>query len=368
MKIFLKITIGLFLLIFCLSCDDTQKGDEEVPKKNTISLAPVNQLVDFLYPSTNSILSFNDSLVLKYTVTGKSLDSVIIKLDGEVLFKAQGPSKTVKPIYVGFKTVGRKKIEFNFYQGKEIQHVFREINVVSDVEPQQVSYKVIKRYPHDPDAYTQGLEFVGNELYESTGQYGVSDFRKVELETGEVRKKKSISGEYFAEGLTFFENKFYQLTWQEDVCFVYDKNMTLLESRKIPFDTQGWGLTHNDTCLIMSNGSGNIYFLDSETLLPLKTLEIYNNKTKLLALNELEIINGLLYANVYQTNKIMVIDLETGKNLAVLNMKGLLDERFVVEGHTDVLNGIAYNKLNNRMYVTGKNWPFLFQIKVPFFD
>lgn len=363
MKFFLKILLVFFSFLFFTSCDEEKR--EELPKKKEVSLTPVNQLVNFLYPTTNSMLTFGDSLSLKYKVLGNPLDSVVVKLNNKSLYSLPSLPKI---FYVDFETVGRHQLIFTFYRGGESQNVFREVSVMSDVEPKKLSYKVIKRYSHDREAYTQGLEFVGKDFYESTGQYGVSDFRKVKLNSGEIIKKVPVSGEYFAEGLTYFKDKFYQLTWQKGICLTYDKNMSPIASRRLPFETEGWGLTHNDTCLIMSNGSENIYFLDSETLLPLKTLAIYNNTGKVLSLNELELVEGFLFANIYQSNNIAIIDLNTGKCIAMLNMKGLLEDRFVVENQTDVLNGIAYNKQNKTLYVTGKNWPFLYQIEIPFFE
>ncbi len=366
MNVFVKLSLATFII--CSSCDNKSIVEKAHSNHEKISLKPISQLVNLVHPSSGSSMYFGDSLPIRYSILNMDeLDSIIIQ--------SSGITKTLKygidsfnSVLLDFETVGRKTLRFKFYRDKEKQLITRDIDVFSDLVPKELSYEIVAEYPHDKDAYTQGLEFVGNDLFESVGQYGLSDFRKVDLFSGNVIKQKRISGEYFAEGLTFFNDKFYQLTWQKGMCFIYDKNMNLLHSRKLPFESEGWGLTHNDSCLIMSNGSSKIYFLDSETLMPFKTLDVYNNKGAVMDLNELEIIEGLLYANVYQTDEIVIVDLKTGRVESFINLTGLLNQKFVEKGHTDVLNGIAYNLLTKELYLTGKRWPFIYQIRSPLFE
>jgi len=223
-------------------------------------------------------------------------------------------------------------------------------------------YEVIARFPHDTSAYTQGLLYHGGVLYESTGRYGASELRRVELETGRVLQRVRLPDDRFGEGLALLDGKLYQLTWESEVGYIYDvETLALLDS--FTYAGEGWGLTTDGRSLIMSNGSDTLRYLDPQTFEITRTVAVHDRGAPLKEINELEYINGVLYANVYRTDWIVRIDPETGEVLGWTNMRGLLpaNER---TPYTDVLNGIAYDAENDRLFVTGKLWPALFHVRL----
>lgn len=224
------------------------------------------------------------------------------------------------------------------------------------------SYKIKNTWPHDRRAYTQGLVFLDGILWESTGQYGSSSLRKVELKTGKVIKQIAVPSKYFAEGMTVFQNKVFQLTWQEHKGFIYDP-ATFQKQGEFDYTGEGWGLTHDGQSLIMSDGTNQIRFLDPSTLRTTRTVSVFDAGVPIDKLNELEYIDGEIYANIWQSDRIARIEPNTGKILGWIDLTGLLktDER---SGEEDVLNGIAYDAAGKRLFVTGKMWPKLFEIEI----
>jgi glutaminyl-peptide cyclotransferase len=221
--------------------------------------------------------------------------------------------------------------------------------------------KVVKTFPHDPHAFTQGLEYYGGFLYESTGETGQSSVRKIELETGKVLQKTELSSEYFGEGLTIFRGKIYQLTWLTKVGFVYDLG-TFRKLREFHFYGEGWGLAHDAANLILSDGTNTLRFLDPETFAVVRKLEVYDEKQAVTNLNELEYIENDIYANVWHANRIARIDARTGQVRAWIDCSAIAaEEQKQPEG---VLNGIAYDSARRRLFVTGKDWAHLYEIRV----
>jgi glutamine cyclotransferase len=225
--------------------------------------------------------------------------------------------------------------------------------------PANYTYQVVKTYPHDENAFTQGLVFEDGFLYEGTGLEGRSSLRKVELDTGKVLQIYRLPNEFFGEGITIFGNNIIQLTYRTNVGFVFDKG-TFKQLRQFNYPTEGWGLTHNNKQLIMSDGSATLYFLDPETFKQTSSIIVRDNGVALQRLNELEYIDGKIYANIWQTNRIAIIDPDTGRVTGWLDLTGLLPQRDI----NAVLNGIAYDRINRRLFVTGKFWPKLFEIKL----
>ncbi len=224
-----------------------------------------------------------------------------------------------------------------------------------------MTYEVLNIFPHDPQAFTQGLVYHEGYLYESTGLYGESSLRKVELETGEVLRKVDLSEAYFAEGLALYEDRLFQLTWREGTGFIYGlEDFSLID--QFVYQTEGWGLTHDGERLIMSDGTNNLYFLDPNTLQITKTLEVTFMGEQIVRLNELEYIRGEIYANIWQTDYIVRIDPTTGDVLGWIDLGGILPKD--LRGGTDVLNGIAYDQEGDRLFVTGKFWPQLYEIQL----
>ena len=223
-------------------------------------------------------------------------------------------------------------------------------------------YKVVNTYPHNTDSFTQGLVFDKGILYESTGLNGRSAIQTVDLETGEIVKSKDLADKYFGEGIAVVGNKIVQLTWQARKGFVYDKKtFELLKTFK--YETQGWGITYDGKYLIMSDGSNILYFMDPRTYKVRGKLEVYHGSRKVGKLNELEYIDGKIYANVWGTEKLAIINPKTGQVSAWIDLRGLLTKEDK-KNRIDVLNGIAYNEENQKFYVTGKLWPKLFEIEI----
>ena len=227
------------------------------------------------------------------------------------------------------------------------------------------TFKLINTYPHDPNAFTQGLLYYKGLLYEGTGLNGHSEIRKVELKSGRVLQRRTIAEKYFGEGLALFEGKLYQLTWQTRQGFIYDLE-TFAPLGGWTYQTEGWGLTHDGKQLIQSDGSANLYFLDPKTLKTTRTLQVTAEGRPLTQLNELEYIEdratgGRIWANIWQTPRIAIINPQNGKVEAWLDLTPLV---MLMPPQADVLNGIAYDGETRRLFVTGKLWPNLFEIEV----
>jgi len=228
-------------------------------------------------------------------------------------------------------------------------------------KPKEYSYIVVSTYPHDENAFTQGLLFDDGVLYESTGLYGSSSIRRTKLETGEVLQAHELPSQYFGEGITLFDNKIIQLTWQSNKGFVYNKtSFELLQD--FDYSTEGWGITYDGSRLMMSDGTSNLYFLDAETFQRIGQIEVYDTGGPVDRLNELEYVEGYVYANVWLEEKIAIINPQTGQVEGWINMKGLQNTEN--QDLNDVLNGIAYDSKGERLFVTGKRWPQLFEIKL----
>ena len=224
------------------------------------------------------------------------------------------------------------------------------------------SYKIINTYPHNTDSFTQGLVFDKGILYESTGLNGRSAVQIVDLQTGEIVKSHKIADKYFGEGIAIVDNRIIQLTWRAQKGFVYDKkSFDVLNTFK--YDTQGWGITYDGKYLIMSDGSNALQFIDPRTYKLRGKLEVYDGSRKVGKLNELEYIDGNIYANVWGTEKLAIINPKTGQVTAWIDLSGLLTKEDK-KNRIDVLNGIAYNQEKQTLYVTGKLWPKLFEIEI----
>ena len=226
--------------------------------------------------------------------------------------------------------------------------------------PISYSYRIVNTYPHDENAFTQGLLFDDGVLYESTGLYGGSSLRRVELETGKILQSYALPIQYFGEGITLFEDKIIQLTWLDNKGFVYDKQSFAL-LQEFSYSTEGWGITSDGNRLIMSDGTSTLYFLDPVTFQKIGQVEVTDNGP-VERLNELEYINGKVYANVWEEEKIAIINPQTGQVEGWINLSGIQNAEN--QNPLNVLNGIAYDAKEDRLFVTGKNWPQLFEIKL----
>ncbi len=226
----------------------------------------------------------------------------------------------------------------------------------------QFTYKVVHTYPHDTQAFTQGLVFENGILFEGTGRYGQSSVREVDLQTGDVKRIQNLKSQYFGEGITILANRLIQLTWTTNIGFVYDRD-SFQQLSTFSYPTEGWGLTHDGKRLILSDGTARIYFYDPETFEQTGFIDVFDGNSPITNLNELEYIDGNIYANVWQTDRIAVISPESGRVTAWIDLTGLLKASERSESGA-VLNGIAYDKSNGRLFVTGKLWPKLFEIEL----
>jgi glutamine cyclotransferase len=235
--------------------------------------------------------------------------------------------------------------------------------------PANITYSVIAQHPHDTGAYTQGLELVNGKMYEATGDYQNSSLRITDFKTGNVEKKHTMgSDKIFGEGITVFKNKIYQLTWQSNLVYVYDVKDISKPIKTFPWPYEGWGLTHNATDLIISTGvNPNLYFVNPDDFKVKNILPVTDNNGPVLNLNELEYVDGYVYANVYESDYIVKIDAETGKVVGRMDFTGLIKQYapdYTPIPNDEVLNGIAYDSISKTFFITGKRWPKMFEVKL----
>jgi glutamine cyclotransferase len=251
-------------------------------------------------------------------------------------------------------------IYFVSYQ-REAETLTSSTNSNQSNQIQLSGYKIVNTYPHDQEAYTQGLVFDNGFLYEGTGLYKKSTLRKVELNTGKIIKIHKLPDEIFGEGITIYEDKIIQLTWKSNIGYVYDKEtFELLEV--FNYSTDGWGITHNGTNLIISNGSSTLHVLDPRTFEKIGEIEVFDDNGPVSEINELEYVRGEIYANIWKTDRIARFDPKSGQVKGWIELKGLTSD---ISSDSDaVLNGIAYDKNQDRLFVTGKLYPKIFEIEI----
>ncbi len=323
---------------------------------------PARRLIEVLAPADNATYTCGGEVVFSVAPAAGQVkvDSVQVWVGGtltETLFTL--PATTRLSMAASPGKVPVRAVAYS--PAAKTQTITLFINLLSDITPEIYRYRVVAGYPHDHKAYTQGLVYDNGYFYEGTGQLGESSLRKVEPETGRVVSQVTLDASLFGEGVALLGERIYQLTWTTRVGFVYDKE-TLQQISRIYYQTQGWGLTTMGERLVMSDGTNVIWFLDADFNV-LSSVEVWDNKGKVDNLNELEMIDGVLWANIWQTDRIARIDPHTGRVLAYVDLTGLLprDER---RPETDVLNGIAWDPEGRRIFVTGKYWPKLYHIEV----
>ena len=223
------------------------------------------------------------------------------------------------------------------------------------------TYAIVNTYPHDTNAFTEGLVYSDGFLYESTGLNGASSLRRVDLTKGSVLQETTLPSQYFGEGITIVNNTIFQLTWQTEIGFIYNKT-TFAVLGNFTYFTQGWGLTFDGNRLIMSDGTNNLYFIDPTTYELTGQIQVHDGNKTVVNINELEFVNGDVYANIWHTNTIAIINPQTGQVKGWIDLSGLPDENN--SNPEAVLNGIAYDQQNNRLFVTGKDWAHLYEIKL----
>lgn len=292
------------------------------------------------------------------------VDSITYSLEGIKLGTTSSLSNY--PIIPKVKTLGYKTLRASIHTPNGSLEIKKRIAILNTTAPKVYGYEIINTYPHQTDAYTQGLEFVGDELYESTGQYGKSKLKKVDYKTGKVLDEIALDNAYFAEGMTLLNNNIYQLTWKENIGFIYDKD-TFKKTGTFAYDKsrEGWGLCNDGTILYKSDGTSKIWTLDAKTLQEQNYIEPTDNKGVKSKFNELEFINGKIYANTYGIASIAIINPNTGAMEGVVDLRSIIKKvQSGLDKRNHVLNGIAYKTNEDRLFVTGKNWNTLFEIKI----
>ena len=236
------------------------------------------------------------------------------------------------------------------------------------VEAPKLAYNIVNVYPHDTSAYTQGLQFYNGKLYEGTGDYETSSLRITDLKTGKVEKKHMMgSAEIFGEGINIFKEKIYQLTWRSNIVYVYDVNNIDKPIKTFKWPYEGWGITNNGTDLIISDGSANLYFVDPETFKVKSTVAVTEDGRSIDSINELEYVDGFVYANVYQSEFIVKVDPASGHVAGKIDMPGIIEKYapgYIPKPGDEVLNGIAYDSATKKLFITGKRWPKMFEVKL----
>ena len=320
------------------------------------------ELISAVSPTPRDDFRQGDQVVLQYTLPSDTirLDSAILHLNGERIGPMEGREWIYRSDYND--PVGRNAYRITGYRGADSTLKVGEFILKAQVAPVSYGYREIASYPHDNTAYTQGLYWHDGYLYEGTGTEGASSLRKVDLTTGQVLQKIDLDKKYFGEGIALLDGKIYQLTWQHGLGFIYDAE-TFRQVGDFQYAGPGWGLTTDGTHLYMSNGSERIDVIDPNGFKKVRTIEVYTDSQKVENLNELEWIEGEIWANVYTSDQIVRIDPATGAVTGVIDLRGIL-KTADKEINTDVLNGIAYDAACKRIFVTGKNWKKLFRIEV----
>ena len=303
----------------------------------------------------------NVAVVLK-NKKEKTIDKVTYSIDGVELPVTDGK------INLNVSHLGNKILKADIAYEESTAEISKNVKILAANPPKIYTYEIINEYPHDNRAYTQGLEFHNDTLYESTGKNGRSSLRRVDYKTGKILQQLDLDKTYFGEGLTILNNKIYMLTWKAGTGFVYNLNdFRQIDTFQYGKSKEGWGLTNDGQKLYKSDGTEKIWFLNPDTLVEEDYIETVTNTSVNDSANELEYVDGKIYANVYQKSGVMIIDAESGAIEGVVNFGGLSDK---VDHHTtwndtdNVLNGIAYHPERKTFFVTGKEWDKLFEVKI----
>ena len=291
----------------------------------------------------------------------KTIDSVIYYNNDKKIGVVKGNS-TFNYLLTNEKLGYQNLKAIAYFEGENAETTTR-VEMLSSIEPKIVTYTILNTYPHDIGSFTEGLEFYGDHLYESTGKNGSSYFIKTDYKTGKIVQKVDLDSKYFGEGITFMNDKLFQLTWQQQTGFIYDAKTLKLE-KTFQFDKkiEGWGMTNDKQYIYQSDGTEKIWKMNPENQKLIDFVNVYTNTSKIKSVNELEWIDGKIYANIWQKDAIIIINPKTGEVEALVDLSGL--RKLTSANSEDTLNGIAYNPKTKTIFVTGKNWNKMFEIKV----
>lgn len=322
--------------------------------------------VRLISPQKDKMYTFNGEMVIGFESKDRfPVDSAAFYVDGQQIAKT-GKEKRNFTYRIPEGKTGNMTVRVMVWHPDNKRGIATTtIRVKPDQAPVAYSYEVVNIFPHDPKAYTQGLIYRDGFMYEGTGQYGESSVRRTDVQTGKTLSVLNIDSQLFGEGITIYKDKIYQITWRSRKGFIYDLKTFTLEST-FNYNSEGWGITTAGDHLIMSDGSNKLYHIAPSTFNILKEVEVYDHNGPVNQLNELEYVDGLIWANVWLTDRIVAIDPETGAVKGELDLTNLLPaaDKAQTDDKDDVLNGIAWNSGKGTFYVTGKRWPKLFEIKV----
>jgi len=344
----MKIFVLLITLILAEACGETADATElfEIQLEGNKNEFKQNQSVGVAINNKKEI----------------TIDDIEYSIDGIILQKNNGKIK------LDIESLGSKNLVAKISYDDTLVEVSKKIKVLSSKAPEIYTYNIINTYPHDDKAYTQGLEFSRDTLYESTGKLGKSSLRKVDYKSGEVLNTIKLDNSIFGEGITIMNNKIYQLTWQSGIGYVYNlDNFEKIDSFTYGNSKEGWGLCNDGEKIFKSDGTEKIWYLDPETLVETGYVEIVTNKSIFNKANELEYVDGKIYANVYGKESMMIIDAKSGSIEGVINFGGLkkmVDKGKDWDEQNSVLNGVAYHPNKKTFFVTGKNWNKLFEVEI----
>ncbi|MFL2624451.1 MAG: glutaminyl-peptide cyclotransferase [Candidatus Marisimplicoccus sp.] len=331
-----SIVFLVFLLVF--NCDSDKSGGFKIQ-------------ID----SSSSSIYLGDEISLKITSSNnKAIDSINYFLNN---------NKVDNPIKLNSNKVGENFAKVDIYSnGKKIS-LNKKFDIYSNIKPELMTYEIIDEFSHDQKAYTQGLEIYENFLFESTGLNGKSSLRKINFNTWEIIKMINLEYEYFGEGLTVLNDKIYQLTWKNKIGFIYDLELNNIGTFNYENSKEGWGLCNDGNYIYKSDGTSKIWRLDPNTLEEVDFIDVMTDKSRIKNINELEYIDGKIYANTYQQNRDVVIVINPSNGIVenVIDFSGLRD-KVLQTPDLDVMNGIAFN--NGKLFVTGKNWDKVFEVKI----
>ena len=334
----MKHSIIFFFILLILNCSSDLNSGFKIQIKS----------------SSDKILLDDEIFINVISPNNKIIDSIEYYLNGGLV------SNEVK--LADYK-VGENNVSVKIFSNNETISINKKFDIYSNIEPEIMTYNVISEYTHDKNAYTQGLEFYKNQLYESTGLNGKSTLRKSDYKSGEILNIVNLDYEYFGEGLTVINDKIYQLTWKNNIGIIYDLDFNKIGTFDYGKSKEGWGLCNDGSFIYKSDGTNKIWVLDPETLQEIRFIEVLTNKSRIKNINELEYIDGKIYANTYQFNRdvVIVINPLNGVVERVIDFSGIRD-RVTQKADLDVMNGIAY--FEGKMFVTGKNWDKLFEVEI----
>ncbi len=344
----------MIALCSLLCLEGCNSGSEKENGKRPSTIRQVSRL---LTPAVNQQIKAGDSLSVRVELPDSiSLDSLQLKLGDSSISLVNGGKFRLPAT----GRLGTRQYQLLIYADTLIERHPIRLKVLASKPPVTYRYRVVNTFAHNANDFTQGFLYRNDTIYESTGQKGKSLVKKYLLSSGQLLQSVPIDDRYFGEGCTIWNDQLYQLTWQANTGFIYDLSLNL--KKKIQYATQGWGVTTVGDTLYMTDGSSTLYLIDPLTFAQIDRMEVYTDKGPVADLNELEYIEGLIYANIWTEDRIVMIDPVNGRVVGSANLSGLLNDREAA--NADVLNGIAYDQQRKRMFFTGKYWPKTFELEL----